>query len=130
MIIKLLGRFTKDSTDHIASEIEQELDTQELIQGDAFNRAQERQRLIQRYKAYDYVPIVFNLKDVALYNAVDAQHTSIKLYYNLSYTFRITLDQFTAVYQTFLGTTIKDYTQWPVNDLYLPYTNNINNNSI
>lgn len=111
MIVRMIGRFLKEKSDSISREIEDELDTQELINGDNFNRDEERNKLIIKHKAFDYTPIVFNLKDVMLYNRVDTNHTSVKFYNAPGYTFKITELQFSYIYQMFLGCNIMDFTQ-------------------
>lgn len=113
----MLGRFMKEETSKVIRDIEEELETQELIKGDDFNYEQERNKLMRKHRAFDYAPIVFNLKDVALFNYVDAQHTSVKMSIGLSYTFRITCAQFENLYEQFIGQPIRDYTQEPFNNL-------------
>ena len=111
MYVKLLGRFSKDEDSTANSEIEDELRIQQLLHGDSFDTNRERQKLISKLKAYDYVPIVLNLKDIMLYNMVDDKHTSVKLYGGISFTFLITMDQFMGLHQDFLGIMIYDCTQ-------------------
>ena len=109
MYIKLLGRFSKDNDD-ANTEIEDELKMQQLIQGDSYNVDRERQKLISKLKAYDYVPIILNLKDVMLYNTVDDKHISVKLYGGISFTFLIRIEEFIALHQELLGIAIYDCT--------------------
>lgn len=114
MIVRMLGRFTKEKNDKLSQDIEEELDTQEIIGGDDFNREEARTKLIRKHNAFDYTPLTFNLKDVMMYNLVDRYHTNVKFYGSPSFTFKITEEQFAYVYQMFLGINIMDFTKGTV----------------
>lgn len=114
MVVRMLGRFTKEKNDQVSQDIEEELDTQEIISGDEFNREAERIKLIRKHNAFDYTPLTFNLKDVMMYNLVDRAHTNVKFYGSPSFTFKITEEQFAYVYQMFMGINIMDFTKGTV----------------
>lgn len=109
-VIELLCRYNKESGDEIAKSIELELDTQAIIQGDKFNREVEKEKLIKSSNAFDYGPMMFNLKDVSGANHVDKRHTHITFYTMPGRTFKINYEQFKALYQTLLLVIINDFT--------------------
>lgn len=110
MIVRMLGRFLKDNSDEVNKQIEEELDTRDLLSKSDFDRGAERQRLIRKYSAYDYIPITFNLKDVMHYNVVDTNHVNVKFYGGTGYIFKISEEKFSSIYQMMLGCTIMDFT--------------------
>lgn len=110
-VVKLLCRYQKSATDPHAKEIEQELDTLELIRGDKFNREEEREKLVQTSQNFDYGSFCFNLKDVQTFNHVDEIHTCIRFYNATAYTFKIKFQIFEALYTTLLGVMINDFTE-------------------
>lgn len=113
MFIKLLGRFSKENAIADSIEIEEELKTQQLIRGDNFDIELERMKMSSKKKLYEYVPVVFDIKDTMLYNAVDRNHTNVKLYTGISYTFSISFDSFISLHQDALGIAVYDCTTQP-----------------
>ncbi len=52
MLIELLCRFHRDSDNKISESIEQQLDTEEIIQGSNFNREKYREKLLKKHNCF------------------------------------------------------------------------------
>lgn len=112
-LVKLLCRYSKDVDDEATEEINNELYIISVNKGDKFNENEERAKLVKEKKAYDYGPMVFNLRDVSKFNHIDNNHTHIRFYGEpMGYTFKINHMQFEVLYQSLLGgMMINDFTQ-------------------
>lgn len=110
-IIKLLCRYQKDSSDKDSKAIEEELKIQEVIQGDKFDKDIEREKLVKAKGSYEYGPMVLNLKDVCMANSVDEEHTVLRFYNGVAYTFKISFDIYEAAYQAMTGLIVHDFTE-------------------
>lgn len=108
MNIELLCRFNVDPDDATMDEINEKLNTEELIQGDRFNKNKEYLKLVKQHKLYDYTPLTFNLRDVRFINPVDNEHTTLRFFDGSMYTFKINYTNFKTIYQTLLATMIHD----------------------
>lgn len=109
-IVKFLCRYQKDAVDKQSKEIEEELKVQELIQGDKFDKDSERDKLIKNSNAFDYGPMILNLKDVCHANHVDEIHTCLRFYNGQAYTYKIPFTEYEIVYQTLQGIVVNDFT--------------------
>ena len=90
--------------------INDELRTQELIQGESFNKSKEYNKLLKHNKCYEYGPFMLDLRDVKFANHVDSEHTALRFDDGNMFIFKIGYEEFKTVYQTLLATVITNYT--------------------
>lgn len=111
-LVEILCRFSKDVDDETTKEINNELYILSVSQGDKFNEENERAKLVKEHGAYDYAPMVFNLRDVSKFNHIDNLHTYVKFYGEpVGYACKINFLQFKILYQSLLGgMMINDFT--------------------
>lgn len=111
MNIELLCKFIKDPSTESLEAIEQELQVQALIKGDDFDIEAEREKLLLNDSGnFEYAPMVIGLDGVASFNMVDEEHVCVRFHDTTKYNFKITYQQFKAVYQTVTGLIIHDFT--------------------
>ena len=101
-------RFQKSPSDPIFKEIDADLYLKSVTLNN-FNMEEEREKLMENVDLYDYAPIFFDLKDIAVANSVDETHTSVRLYSSLIYILRVPFDKYFNIYQTLIGVAINDF---------------------
>ena len=110
MIIELLCRYFKDPDDEVLESINDELRTQELIQGESFNKSKEYNKLLKEHKCYEYGPFMLNLLDVKFANHVDKDHVALRFDDGNMFIFKIGYEEFKTVYQTLTAVVITSFT--------------------
>ena len=96
MKIELLCRYTDVK---INKEVEEDIKTKRLIHGEDFDEEAEIEKLITT----EYGAMVMDTKDVKVFNAVDKDHTCIRMYSGDIYTVMLNYDIFFDLYQSFHG---------------------------
>jgi len=110
MIVELLCRYTKEIDEQVLAEIDEQLDTEELIKGDTFNRGKERSKLLKKYVSHEYGPFIFNMLDIFSINYVDKDHVHVRFDNDTAFTFKIEYEYFRGIYQSLLGLVVNDFT--------------------
>lgn len=112
MKAELLCRFTKEISKDLEQEIQEELATKRMLHGDDFDEEEEREKILESkdIDAFDYVPMVMDLKDVMFFNKVDDTHTCVRTPIGAAFTLKIDYPRFKDVYEQQLGIKIQDYT--------------------
>lgn len=113
MIVEFLCRYSEVVDENYLVGIEEELDTQEIIKGNKFNREKEKQKLLKGKKAFEYGPVMFDLDDVETANSVDEEHTAIKFYSGVMRIIKFNYEEYKAVYQTMTSKLISSFLEEP-----------------
>ena len=109
MIVEFLCRYSANPKSIALKEIEEELNIQEIIQGEKFNRESERETMLAEAKAYEYGPVLFDFTDIESANPVDKDHTMVKYYTGMLRILKISYDQYKAIYSTVEGKLITSF---------------------
>ena len=109
MILELLCRYPKELSQKELDALELELETDEIIKGDAFNKESEKEKRIRRIGKFEYGPFVLNVKDIMTFNYVDRKHTTLRFYGGIQYTFKINYTEFKSAYQALSGMLINTF---------------------
>lgn len=89
--------------------IESELNIQEIIKGESFDRDIAREEMIRDKKLYDYGLVTFNLKDVESTNAIDEIHTAVMFYTGKVRVLKVSYEDFKQYYQMITNQIINSY---------------------
>lgn len=103
-------RFQVDSNDPVFKELEEDMDSRELVDSN-FDRDAARDAYIKDNEIYEYQPLLIDMKDIATANPVDKKHTSIRLYTGSGYIVQLSFFKFIAIYQTLTGIVISDFSK-------------------
>jgi hypothetical protein len=90
-------------------ELENDLNLASLMDSE-FDKDKERLNMMMSRKLYDYEPISIDLKDIAVPNRVDAEHTRLLMYNNNGYTIKLPFERLIQIYSELLGVEIYDLT--------------------
>jgi hypothetical protein len=111
--VEFLCRYNKTPDAAMVKEIDGILETKRLCGDiDTFDPVAEREQLYKEYgiELYDYGPKTIDLKDVADWNLVDADHTLVTNYVGRAFVLKVPYDLFIEVYQTLMHTVVHDCT--------------------
>jgi hypothetical protein len=110
MIVELPCRYLKKLDKDAQRELDRQLDTERIIQGEDFDEEAERLRLVEEEEQYEYGLFTFNMKDICAFNEIDAGHTAVRFYNNAICVFKLEYIIFKQLYQEVTGLAIRTLT--------------------
>lgn len=113
MMIELMCRYPKaqEQDEDLNSQIEAQLKTISIIQGDDYDEKKEREKVLKELGVipFEYGPFTLDIEDIKSFNLANEQHTCLRFHDGTAYTFLIDYEKFRAIYQTLSGKAINDF---------------------
>lgn len=111
MMIELLCRYRGEVNPEEDEDFQLELDTQEILQGNKFDKDREVAKYLKdKGSSFQYGPFAFEVQDVAKFNRVDEEHTCLRFIQGETYVFKVKYEEYKMIHQTFTGVIINNLT--------------------
>lgn len=108
MKLELMCKYVKPASKEELEYIEDELKSLSILKPD-MDYEEEKERLLEEFAGYEYVPSVIDIGYIVSFNEVDGSHFTVVLDSGVILTYQGNYEKFKGVYEEMTGTRIVSF---------------------